>query len=245
MQIAIITSDKTSWALRPLAYTINLYWSNELNIVVGGYTPPDFKLPHDWYFNSLGNFADYPSDKWSDGLIKLLESIKSDLVLLHFDDFWLTRVVDQHAIRIAQNYMNDNPNVARFDLTSDRLGAAGIKDIGAAGHLDLIEAPHDSPYNFSYQTAIWRRKMLLDLIVPGEHAGLSEINGNGRLLAKGWDVIGTRQVPMKYCIAVQHGEIAFDGGYMGKNHAMRPDDIAHIKESGWIPNNLTGGYANA
>lgn len=245
MQVAVITSDKTSWALRPLAYTFRVYWDIELRVIVGGYTPPPFPLtPHYWQFRSLGDFADYPVDKWSDGLIKFLDSIRDDLVLLHFDDFWLIREVDQRAINIAQGYMNNHPNVARFDLTSDRLGAAGIRDIGNAGYLDLIEAPHDSPYNFSYQTAIWRREMLLDLIVPNESAALSEMNGNGRLLAKGWDVVGTRQVPMKYCIAVQHGKIALDGGYMGKDHALNVNDMESIQRNGWIPDNLIGGYAN-
>ncbi len=244
MQVAIISSDKTSWALRPLAWTFRIYWDIELNVLVGGYTPPPFPLtPHYWRFQSLGNFADYPSEKWSDGLIKLLDSIHDDLVLLHFDDFWLTRPVDRHAINIAQGYMNNNPNVCRFDLTSDRLYAANVKDIGNVGHLDLIEAPHDSPYNFSYQTAIWRREMLLDLIAPGEHAGTSEINGNARLMAKGWDVVGTRQIPMRYCVAVQHGKLAFDGGYMGKAHALKDEDRDGFIKSGWIPENLVGGYA--
>jgi len=243
MQVAVITSDKTMWALRPLAYTIRCYWSVELNVLVGGYTPPQFSLPPHWSFRSLGSFADYPMDKWSNGLIKFLEGINSDLVLLHFDDFWLTRPVDQSAINIAIGYLNSNPNVARFDLTSDRLGAAGIMDIGNAGHLDLIKAPKDSPYNFSYQTAIWRRDMLLDLIVPDEAAGTSEISGNGRLMGRGYDVVGTRQCPLKYCVAVQHGNLAFDGGYMGLNHAIPAGDIDYIRQQGWIPDNLTGGYA--
>lgn len=245
MQIVIITSDRTSWALRPLAYTIRCYWDIELNVLVGGYTPPAFPMPPGWVFHSLGAFVDYPANRWSDGLIKLLEFVHSDLVLLHFDDFWLTRPVDQAALRIAHSYMNDNPGVARFDLTSDRLGAAGIVDAGNAGHLDLVKAPKDSPYNFSYQTAIWRREMLLDLIAPGESAAQSEMNGNGRLFERGYGVVGTRQVPIKYCIAVQHGQLAFDGGYQGENHALKPADAEYIKAQGWIPDGLTGGYANA
>lgn len=245
MQIAVITSDKTMWALRPLAYTFRVYWSVELDVLVGGYTVPPFELtPHYWRFRSLGDFSDYPSNKWSDGLIKFLDSMSDDLVLLHFDDFWLTRPVDHKAINIAQGYMNNHPNVARFDLTSDRLYAAGIKDIGNAGHLDLIEAPHDSPYNFSYQSAIWRRESLLSVIVPGESAGESEINSNARMMAKGYDVVGTRQIPLRYCVAVQHGKLAFDGGYMGAGHAMKTEDIEGIRRNGWIPDNLIGGYAN-
>jgi hypothetical protein len=240
----ILTSDKTSWALRPLIYTIRNYWSVELNVLVGGYTPPPFALPpHYWQFKSLGDFADYPTNKWSDGLIKFLQGISTDLVLLHFDDFWLIRPVDRHAIVLAQNYMNDNPNVIRFDLTSDRLYAGGVQDAGHCGYLDLVRAPSNSPYNFSYQTGIWRRESLLKCLAPGESAAESEIAGDLRIQTLGFDVVGTRQIPVKYCIAVQHGQLTLDGGYQGPRHALNPQDAAYIRGQGWIPETLTGGYA--
>jgi hypothetical protein len=244
MRNIILTSDKTSWALRPLLYTMRCYWSIEMSVMVGGYTPPPFDLPpHYWQFRSLGDFADYPSNKWSDGLIKFLNSFSDDLVLFHFDDFWLTRPVDNAAIKLAETYMLNNPNTLRFDLTSDRLYAGGIVDAGYCGHLDLIKAPSDSPYNFSYQTGIWRRELLLKCLNPGESAGESEIAGNGRAQALGYEVIGTRQIPLKYCVAVQHGQLAFDGGYQGPRHALNKGDVEYITAQGWIPDNLIGGYA--
>lgn len=234
MQPIIITSDKTSWALRPQAYLLHKYW-RDASFLIGGYTAPSFRLPDGFTFHSIGAFADYPVGKWSDGLIAFLLSLSDDLVLLLLDDYWPFRDVDSRAIEELTYYMMAHDSVARLCTCTDRLYASGIQDYGHYGHLDLIRSDPHSPYHFSFQASLWRRKMLLECLAPNETPWQAEDNGNARLRDAGYLVLGTRQAPMRYTIAIQRGVFSPDGGYQSPNAAMNPEDVQYILEHDWLP----------
>jgi hypothetical protein len=238
LRTLISTSDKTMWALRPQLYLIDKYWPQHGPIIVGGYTRPDFELPQGVTFHSLGKFEDYPVDRWTDGLIKLLDSISDPIIAFLMDDYWIFRNVDQMAVNLMTDYMLKHPEVARFDLTTDRLYAAGIVDYGRLGHLDLIKSDPRSPYNFSYQAALWRRESLRALLVEHETPWQSEMGGDGRLFESGALVLGTRQAPLRYTIAVQKGKFMPDGGYQLPRNAMNDSDLAYILAQKWIPDHV-------
>ncbi len=235
MQPIIITSDKTSWALRPQAYLIQRYWPAHPAIIVGGYTPPSFALPDGFSFHVIGAFKDYPVEKWTDGLIRFLWSIDDDLVLLLMDDYWLFRDVDHGAIGDIAQYMASHRDVARFCLCTDRLGAKGITDYARLGHLDVIKDDPNSYAHFSFQASMWRKDSLLLCLQPGETPWDAETRGDARLRDLGALVLGTRQAPMRYTIAVQKGKFTPDGGYQTPTAAMNQDDLTYILDQGWIP----------
>lgn len=230
----ILTSDKTSWALRPQAYLLRKYWPNA-SFLIGGYTPPPFSLPDGFAFHGIGAFADYPVGKWSNGVIKFLRALDHDLILLLMDDYWLFRDVDEPAIEQLTQYMHAHEQVARICVCTDRLYASGITDYGRYGHLDLIKSDPTSPYHFSYQASLWRRKLLLEILSMGESPWESEQRGDSRLRQAGYLVLGTRQAPLRYTIAVQKGKFTPDGGYQTPTGAMNQDDWQYITDQGWIP----------
>ena len=78
MKVIVLTSDKYLHALQPFAWLFNKYWSSAQPVTVAGFTPPDFGLPDNFTFHSIGAFADYPVARWSDALIKLLNEIEAD-----------------------------------------------------------------------------------------------------------------------------------------------------------------------
>ena len=51
----------------------------------------------------------------------------------------------------------------------------------------------------------------------------------------GYLVLGTKQPPLRYTIAVQQGKLALDGGYQGREYTVPLEDILHIIREGWIP----------
>jgi hypothetical protein len=232
MRTICFTSDKRTWALPAFAHQ----WDKHARLAFefAGYTDPGVKMTHGHPFNSIGDFSDYPFDRWSDGVIKFLETIHDDLFLWMMEDFWLLRKADTTAIYELEKYMLQHPDIARMDLSADRANNRDIRDIGYLGRLDLVESTKDIPYHFSFQAGIWRRKMLLDCMIQGENPWQSEINGSERLIDLGYRVMGTRQRPLRYLIAVQQGQVTLDGGYQGKAFGLDEADRFEMERLGYL-----------
>lgn len=233
MQTVILTSDVSMWSIQPQMWLIEKYWRRHGPITIGGYTRPEFSLPIGVEFYSIGDFADYPVHRWTNGLIKLLEAIEDEVILFMMDDYWLFREVDDRAIKLMTDYMLTHTEVIRFCCCTDRLGAAGITDYLRLGHLDVIK-DNGAPYRFSYQASLWQRRDLLDLLVRDETPWQSEQAGDYRM-SKDALVLGTRQAPMRYTIAIQRGRFTPDGGYQTPNAKMNDADLEYIMSQNWLP----------
>jgi hypothetical protein len=207
--VVVMTSDKYIDALRPFAWLVNEYWSRSKRFVVVGFTPPSFQLPGNFSFLSLGKFEDYPVDKWSDALIKLLvEHMQEQLFILMLEDYWITRRVSHEAISLAAAYMERHPDIVKFDLCGDRLYAGGAKlDFDTFGFLDIVESSNTSAYHMSLMTGMWRKDLLLKVLKPGWSPWDVEIAGTTRLQGmKDLRVVGTRQWPIRHTLAFRSGD---------------------------------------
>jgi hypothetical protein len=211
----------------------NLYWSSDQPVIVFGNSELPFKLPRNFSWHSIGPFK--PAEEWTTDLIDALNFIDDEIICLMMDDYWVNRMVDQRAVRWCFLYMREHPEVGRFDICTDRLYARDMTDYTKIGYLDVIKSDPLSPYHFSYQASLWRRETLLKCVAPHETPWQSEISGDARLRETGALVLGTRQGPLRYTIAVQKGQFMPDGGYQTLSNAMNEDDVAYIRGQGWIP----------
>jgi hypothetical protein len=216
------------------AFAHQWYKYARLPFEFAGYTDPGVQMTLGHTFNSIGDFASYPFGRWSDGVIKFLDSIHDDLFLWMMEDFWLIRDADVNAIYRLEEYMLQHPDIARMDLSADRANNQNILDVGYLGRLDLVESTKDIPYHFSFQAGIWRRTMLLDCMIAGENPWQAEINGSARLIELGYRVLGTRQRPLRYLIAVQQGNVTLDGGYQGKAFGLYGQDRDDLEKLGYL-----------
>lgn len=233
MRVVIYSSDKTSWSLRPFAYLFNRYWRDDVPVLVFGNTAPHFELPANFTFTSIGPFQ--PATEWTTDLITALLSITDDVFCLMMDDYWINRPVDHRAICLCYEYMLTHPDIGRFCICTDRTYARDVTDYGTLDDLDVIKSDPLSPYHFSYQASLWRRTTLLDCLVPHETPWNSEIAGDARLRDLGALVLGTRQGPLRYTIAVQKGVFKPGGGYQTPHNAMNVEDVQYILDQGWVP----------
>lgn len=243
MRILIYTSDKTSWALRGCFAQLDRYWPNHPPVLVGGFTPPDFALPPYAQFQSLGAFADYPADKWSNGLLKLLETLEDDSFIWTMDDFWIVQEVPDALVRYLGDYLQQYPHIARIDLTADRANSGYAQDArmekyryrGEWREFTLISTPPVTPYQLSFQAGLWRRKALIQYLKPGETAGESEVRGSNRMTLANANVIGTLNQPVKYKIVVQHGKVViYEPGYQVPAVNIPDDDLAELEKLGYL-----------
>lgn len=233
-RVVVMTSDKYIKALRPFAYLFNKYWSSDIQVVVAGFTPPDFDLPDNFVFLSLGKFEDFPINKWSDALIKVCDTLEDDVFVLMLEDYWLIRGVDLRGVSILADYARQFSYVLKIDLCADRLYAGGVSDYGHVGHLDLVKSHPESAYHMSLMTGLWRKDRLREVLVPSWTPWDVEISGTSHLrhLSVRQDgtermiVIGTKQWPVKHTLA-------FRGGDVGRLllDDIHKEDIDHMLES--------------
>lgn len=231
--ILCFTSDKYLKALRPFAHLFNRHWGAAQRVDVVGFMKPDFELPDNFHFYSLGDMADYPIGKWSNMLINYLE-IRNDLshFILMLEDYWVTRPVNVGAVRMLYDYALQFRYVLKVDLCADRLYAAGATDYGNCGYLDLVLSDPNSQYQMSLMTGIWNRELMLRFLMPNESPWDIELNGTPRVQAAGRDVVvvGTRQWPVRHTLAHRGG----DSGKLLLNEVSEVDRT-RLFELGYIP----------
>ena len=230
MRIVVTTCDKYARALLPLAYLLKKYWIGHPPVLVGGFTVPDFDLPDNFTFHSIGKQEDYPIGKWSDGLIKFFNEIDDEAFVLILEDMWPIRQVNAQAVKMLYDYCIQFRNVARMDITNDRLHSGGAdKDYGNCGHLKLVKSSRDSEYFSSMMPAIHRRSHFLRLLVPNESPWDIEIKGTPRLRRmRDVDVLGVHCLPYKCTLAFRGG----DSGKLSMEIPYKPDPADIIEMSG-------------
>lgn len=206
-RVIITTCDKYLPALRPMAWLMSKYWRPMPDVIIGGFTPPDFELPSCWEFKSIGKQEDYPWGKWSNAVIKLLQDIPDKVILLLLEDMWPIRQVDVESLDILYRYCIQFGYVAKMDVCGDRLYAMGMQPYGYVNRLDLIKSMPGSPYHLSLMPGFWNVAHLLSVLIPDENPHQVEMIGTTRMSHK-QDVLhlGTRQWPLRITLALRGGD---------------------------------------
>lgn len=227
MKIIVPAYSKTYWCLKPFAYLFNKYWENQTPVVLH-YGNFDIDLPNNFSKYEI-YYKDYPMEMWADGIIKYLKSIKDETIVLLLEDYWLVRQVSNEMVLILNALAERNKDILRIDLTTDRLYAGGMRDVGQVGYIDLIEAP-GSMYQMSLQAGIWRRDNfleVLELLNDRERSSWGvELTGTGIVNNDlNYRVFGTRQFPLRYenGVNVKDGvnKTLFLMNEQDKNHIMK------------------------
>lgn len=210
--IVVSVSDKYLWCLYIFSYLFNKYWDANQTVIVQGYTRPQFRLPDNFIYISTDTY-NYPKEKWVDGFLKFLNMDESgmkkyDMFVLFLEDYWLCRSINKQTMNeIADFCINIEPDTLRFDLTSDRLYAGGVRDYKRFCSLDIIEAPQ-SQYQMSLQAGLWNKHLLIEVLSKlnfDKHSAWDvELEGTGIVNNGKYKVYGSRQNPVRYCNAMNN-----------------------------------------
>ncbi|MGB8980304.1 MAG: hypothetical protein WCC12_00355 [Anaerolineales bacterium] len=236
MRTVVFTSDNHSWLLKGFFHQWQKYGGGR-EVEVAGFTPPTC-LPQGVKFHSIGRFEDYPVEKWSDGIIKFLQSIDDEYILFLLEDYWMMRRVHWEEIDIALETMIMHPNIVRFDVASDRMFSKGAMYVGThqgfESSIDLCSCK--GAYSISFQASIYRREKLLEVMFPGETPWQAEINGSGRLNTNflGYKVFGSYNWPMNYMIVMNKGQLDMDGRWMYPARSLSVADWQELEAAGCL-----------
>jgi len=231
--LLVFTSDKYLPALRPFAYLFNRYWSAAQTVTVVGFAEPEFELPSNFQFHSLGDVRHYPINHWSNAVMDYLE-VRTDIshFIFMLEDYWVTRPVNISAIKMLYDYALQFRNVLKIDTGTDRLYAGGMKDYNHCGYLDLVLSDYNSPYHMSLMAGIFNKELLLRFMLRNESPWDLEIYGTSRLATARDEVLvlGTRNFPLRHTLAHRGGDI-------GKTNTseLDPFDVDALTHLGYLP----------
>jgi len=209
-KVIVFTSDPYMWAIRPFAYLFNTFWESSQPVIVAGYTPPRFTLPGNFTFHQI-DAEPFPAERWSDGVIRTLQSMDDGHVIILLDDYWLSRPVDTNGVAALVAWMEQHPDVLRMDLTTDRQFNGAAMPAGYCAHLELVETPPDSAYQMSLQAGIWNRASLLRILRDSLTPWQTELYLSPELPRRAeageqLRVLGTCQCPVRYVNVFRGGD---------------------------------------
>lgn len=243
-RVVVSTCDKYLPYLKPFIHQFQTYWGKEQQVLVAGFTPPEFDMPNNFKFRSVGNMQDYPINKWSNSIIKLLDFIKDEVLVFMLEDYWITDKVDIEGVQLLVDYAKTHPEVIRIDLTPDRFHTmkyhpefAGKYDYqyGSLGHLNLVKSKCGAPYTLSMITSVWRKDNILKVLQPDWDPWQVEMQGSYATYLHGEDmiVLGTESAVVPHCVGIRklpeaesHGKLWYETGF------FKPEDKARMQELG-------------
>ena len=113
--IYISTSDNHLHLLKPYTYLFNKFWHPGQKVTIVGYKAPDFKLPDNFTFESMGQSTHDPAE-WAGDLGNYFSSIYDDHFIFGVEDHFISYPVDTNMIdKLAKYTLEDK--VGRINLT--------------------------------------------------------------------------------------------------------------------------------
>lgn len=206
--VYVMTSDSYHKALRIFAHQFNRHWHPHYPVTVVGFASPTVELPENFSFLSLGDQKDYPLSKWSNGLLKMLDTIQDELFVLFFEDYFIVEPVKLDIVSRIYDMMQQFPEIIKGDLAADRQFANPVRELGSWNGVDFVLSDPRSQYHMSLYIGMWRKSLLYQVLVPDENPWQVELDGTSRLSAFGdlIKVIGTKSCPVKITLGHRSGD---------------------------------------
>lgn len=220
--VYVITNDNHLWLLPGFAYLWNKYSDASHQVVVVGYSKPDFELPRNFRFMSLG--SQRPKEEWSDALFDFMDRIGHNRFILMLEDFWLNDWMDRLVINKLDRFVTDD--VLRIDLSGNRLSYPHLPVGQKVMNVDLIESLPTAKYQMSYQAAIWHKDNLRKVLKSGENPWESEINGSKRV--GNLRVLGTNPKVVSYQPVWRSQQKRW------QLDKIKLDDLEYMRKQGWL-----------
>jgi len=230
-RVLVTTCDKYVWITRIFAELFNKHWGSGCSVDVLCETKPTFELPGNFNVISVG---EWPRDKWSNVVRNHIQRYKEKNVVLLLEDYLFTRDVDVNGVEILSEYMTNNKDILRIDLTADRLHSRGdsraVDDVCTIKHYDIIEAS-DTSYQMSLQAGIFNIELLSIILRDDINPWQVELESQYLIDNYRMRVFGTRQVPIKYINALGTGTPEGCINIKG----IHPQTIERALQYHWIP----------
>ena len=172
--LLVLSCDKYSDAWIPFFTLLKRYWGGSienLKIVL-------MAESKQFSFDGL-NIKTFPTDKkefWSERLLRYLDLIDTDFVMLACEDSFLRKKNDPDRIQKFISYMENNPDISNINLQGiDEDDLLSREQDNRFPELD--KRPHGADYCFN-TGGLWRVSHLKNYLIPKESPWDFETTGN-------------------------------------------------------------------
>ena len=114
LNIYITTSNKYLHVLKPFSYLFNKFWSDTQKVTILGYEKPQFKLPKNFEFVTLGEQKGI--EYWSEDLQSFFSSIDDKYFIYSMEDHFILDYVNFNILDNLKKHLNEN--VGRVGLST-------------------------------------------------------------------------------------------------------------------------------
>ena len=233
LNVYIPTCDSHLFVVKGFAHFFNKYWGEDFQVKILGFTEPDFDLPSNFEFISMGKEQVGKAKGWSNYLIDFFEFIDDEHFIFGIDDFYMARPFDRELYEVLLKE-KDDPMVGRIDLQPSIQHARNPEDVSVYkdfGDFKILELAQRTKTSFIYritgQFSIWNREYFLKNMQRNWTPHDWEVIGGQLAEGDGYKILGTAD---RWC--VKKIELVSDQQYPGKLNVLglREEDINTVKE---------------
>lgn len=183
MKIIVTTSDAYLHIVPIFCHLFNTYWDKDHPVEIVGYKEPQFELPGNFSFHSLGEQVG-SNQNFSNDLIPYFDSQDRRFIWL-MEDTFLKAPVNKRTLDICK-VISRNDFVGRVSLTNQNLNQYTREYVEWEGE-KVFALPDRSEYRLSTMPAIWKKDFLLKYLTANMNPWEFECQGK---ISDNWDVVG-------------------------------------------------------
>lgn len=173
--IVVATSDEFQDCWTPFFVLFKKYWPNCDHRIILSTGEESFVYPGLDIHSAMADRRSNEKATWSQRLLVSLDSVKTELVLLLLDDFFLNGPVDVETVNECCRIMQDEQH-SLITLTNHDT----MRRSKPTANPLLEEIDRKSPYRVSTSPALWRKTSLMSYLRPSENVWMFEIFGTRR-----------------------------------------------------------------
>lgn len=190
MKIIVTTSDKYLHLLPIFIYLFKKNWSTEQSVEIVGYKTPDFQLPLNFTFHSLGTQGTVK--EFSTDLRKYFE-LQDDYFIWMMEDSFI-KLVDHNKLSKLMELIYRENNIGRINLTNETVKQKH-ENHSWMGDYKIYANTQDANYRLSTQPSIWNKEFLLKYLTPGLSPWDFETQHS---INDGYQILGPKEPAVKH-----------------------------------------------
>ena len=202
LNIYISTSDAYHHCLQPFAYLFNKFWSSDKKVTFLGYKIPNFELPFNFSFISLG--VQRGPKYYTEDLRTFFESIDDEYFIYTMEDQFILDYVNEDVIDKLSEYLVDGDKVGNACLTNGIFQTTHGKKhklYDKSSDYEIVKFSQDSEFRITCEWIIWNKDYLCRYLPNGLSPWQFESISSNKAKQDGYHLIGCKNK-----VAIQHAE---------------------------------------
>jgi len=224
----VFTSNDYMHLVRIYAHLYNEFWDSERKVKVLGYDEPNFELPNNFEFVSLGKQTGGPQN-WSNPLREYIQSLTCKYIVWSTEDLFIIENVHLDMYAHLVTMIKGDDSIGRIGLTKDIEITEKYDIVQKLERYDIIMKGQDEPFRIGGIWSLWNKDYLLKYLKPDMTPWSFE--NQEEAINDGYKILGTRRnYVLSFCGSINSGPKKSDKDRL--DFLKQPLDFDSFNESG-------------